>query len=231
MTTAEVDELVEGFIVAALRAEKAGFDGVEIHAAHGYLPCAFLSPASNLRTDRYGGSLENRARFVREIIAGIRKRCGVEFSIGLRLSVERFGLELEETCRVAQDFMSEKTIDFIELSLWDVIKEPADEGFQGRSLMSYFTELNRGDVRLGVAGKIMSAADAKACLDAGADFVLNGRAAVLHHNFPRKAHADDSFESVPAPVSRAYLEAEGLGPSFIQCMADWFDFVIEPDAK
>jgi 2,4-dienoyl-CoA reductase-like NADH-dependent reductase (Old Yellow Enzyme family) len=231
MTTTEVEELVEGFIVAALRAEKAGFDGVEIHAAHGYLPCAFLSPASNLRTDRYGGSLENRARFVREIIAGIRKSCGLEFMIGLRLSVERLGLEVEETCQIAQDFMSEKTIDFIDMSLWDVFKEPADERLQGRSLMSYFTELNRGDVRLGVAGKIMSAADAQACLDAGADFVLNGRAAVLHHNFPRKAHADESFESVPAPVSRAYLEAEGLGPAFIQCMADWFDFVIESNAK
>lgn len=117
------------------------------------------------------------------------------------------------------------------MSLWDVFKEPADERFQGRSLMSYFTELKSRRCAIGVAGKIISAADAKACLDAGADFVLNGRAAVLHHNFPRKALADESFESVPAPVSRAYLEAEGLGPSFIQCMADWFDFVIEPDAK
>src|SRR3981081_1941478 len=62
----------------------------------------------------------------------------------------------------------------IDMSLWDVFKEPADERLQGRSLLSYFTELDRGDVRLGVAGKIMSAADARDCVDAGVDFLLKG---------------------------------------------------------
>ena len=225
MTTAEVEALVEEFVIAAQRAEKAGFDGVELHGAHGYLPSIFLSPTINLRTDKYGGSLENRSRFVREILAGIDKACGPQFSIGLRLSAERFGLEVEETCQIAQELMSEATIDYLDVSLWDSFKEPADERLQGRSLMSYFTELDRGDVRLGVAGKIMSAMDAKACIDAGADFVLNGRAAILHHNFPHRIQKNESFESEPVPVTRAYLEAEGLAPPFIKYMDDFFGFV------
>jgi 2,4-dienoyl-CoA reductase-like NADH-dependent reductase (Old Yellow Enzyme family) len=231
MTTAEVEKLVEDFIIAAQRAEKAGFDGVELHGAHGYLPCAFLSPTSNLRTDKYGGSLENRTRFVKEIIDGVRKHCGAQFNIGLRLSAERFGLEVEETCQVAQGFMREDAIDYLDFSLWDAFKEPADERLQGRSLMSYFTELDRGNVRLGVAGKIMSAADSKACVDAGADFVLIGRAAILHHDFPHKVNADKSFEAVTAPVSREYLEMQGVGPAFIHYLDDFFGFVKPPDVN
>jgi 2,4-dienoyl-CoA reductase-like NADH-dependent reductase (Old Yellow Enzyme family) len=229
MTIAEVEALVEEFVIAALRAEKAGFDGVELHGAHGYLPCAFLSPTSNLRADKYGGSLENRMRFVREILAGIQKACGAQFSIGLRLSAERFGLEVEETCQIAQEFMTEGAIDYLDVSLWDSFKEPEDERLKGRSLMSYFAELDRGDVRLGVAGKIMSAMDAKACLDAGADFVLNGRAAILHHNFPHKTQKNEVFEAETPPVSREYLAAEGLAPAFVQYMDDWFGFVKNGD--
>ena len=76
LTLVEVEQLVEDFIGAALRAQAAGFNGVELHGAHGYILCAFLSPEFNQRTDRYGGSLENRARIIFEIIAGIRKRAG-----------------------------------------------------------------------------------------------------------------------------------------------------------
>src|SRR5690349_2020990 len=75
LTLAEVEELVEDFIAAAVRAEKAGFDGVELHGAHGYVLCQFLSGEINQRTDRYGGSAENRERVVREIITGVRARC------------------------------------------------------------------------------------------------------------------------------------------------------------
>jgi 2,4-dienoyl-CoA reductase-like NADH-dependent reductase (Old Yellow Enzyme family) len=91
--------------------------------------------------------------------------------------------------------------------------------------MSYFTDLPRGDVRLGVAGKIMSAADARAMLDAGADFVLLGRAAILHHDWPQKARANPDFRPVSLPVTRAHLEAEGLGPVFVNYMATWAGFV------
>jgi 2,4-dienoyl-CoA reductase-like NADH-dependent reductase (Old Yellow Enzyme family) len=110
------------------------------------------------------------------------------------------------------------------MSLWDVAKEPEEPEFKGKSLMNWFTELDRGQVRLGVAGKIMTAAKARECLEAGCDFVLIGRGAILHHDFPRRA-ADAEFRSVCVPVTRDYLRQEGLGQAFLDYMAGWKGFV------
>ena len=229
LTLAEVEQLREDFIAAAVRAETAGFDGVEIHGAHGYVLCQFLSPTLNRREDRYGGSPENRARLVFEIIDGIRARCGANFQLGLRLSPERFGLELAEIIEVARQVLVQGKIDYLDMSLWDVAKEPVEEAFQGRSLMSYFTELDRGQVRLGVAGKIMSGAIARQCLADGADYVLIGRAAILHHDFPQKVAADPDFASIALPVTREHLRNERLGPAFIDYMNTWKGFVAQPE--
>jgi 2,4-dienoyl-CoA reductase-like NADH-dependent reductase (Old Yellow Enzyme family) len=225
LTLIEVEQLKVDFIVAAERAEKAGFDGVEIHGAHGYILCQFLSPTINQRSDQYGGSLENRARIVFDIIDGIRKRCSREFLLGVRLSPERFDLRLGEILEVSQRLMSEGKIDFLDMSLWDSFKEPAEEAFQGRTLLSYFTDLNRGEVRLGTAGKINSANDARQCLEAGADFVILGRAAILHHDFPQRVADNPDFEPATLPVTREYLRSEGLGEAFVNYMAGWTGFV------
>jgi 2,4-dienoyl-CoA reductase-like NADH-dependent reductase (Old Yellow Enzyme family) len=225
LTLDEVHSLRDDFIAAAVRADKAGFDGVEIHGAHGYILCQFLSAETNRRTDAYGGSPENRARLILEILDGVRAACRPDFNLGLRLSPERFGLSLMEVRDLAGRLFSEAKIDYLDMSLWDCFKEPVEEAHRGRTLMSYFTDLPRGDVRLGVAGKIMSAADARAMLDAGADFVLLGRAAILHHDWPQKARANPDFRPVSLPVTRAHLEAEGLGPAFVTYMATWAGFV------
>ncbi len=225
LSTPEVEQLAEDFILAALRAKAAGFDGVEIHGAHSYILCQFLSAGLNRRTDRYGGSAENRGRVIVEVLEGIRARCGRDFLLGLRLSPERFDLDLKEIATFAQQVMTGDLIDFLDMSLWDSFKEPGDEAFQGRSLMSYFTQLDRGQVKLGVAGKIMTPAQARACLEAGADFVLLGRAAILHHDYPLKLAADPDFIPASLPVTRDHLRAEGLGPSFVTYMSGWPGFV------
>jgi 2,4-dienoyl-CoA reductase-like NADH-dependent reductase (Old Yellow Enzyme family) len=227
LSLAEVEQLAEDFIAAAHRVQKAGFDGVEIHGAHGYIVCAFLSEATNHRTDRYGGSADNRARLLWDIVRGVRSRCGPDFLLGLRLSPERFGLKLAEMRTLAQALMSAKAVDYLDISLWDARKEPEDEAFKGRSLFSYFTELDRGAVRLGGAGKIMTAQDARDFLAAGADFAVIGRAAILHHDFPRRVEADPDFHPIALPVSREHLAAEGLSPVFIGYMNNWKGFVAE----
>ena len=230
LTTAEVEQVTEDFIAAAERAERAGFDGVELHGAHGYLLAQFLSPTINQRTDRYGGDLENRSRIIFDIIAGVRARCRPDFSLGLRLSPERFDLRLAEIRELAQRLMDQGQIDYLDMSLWDVRKEPEEAAFKGRSLMSYFTELKRGQVRLGVAGKVKASEDAIHCLDAGCDFVLLGRAAILHHDYPHRLRSDPEFHPVGLPVTRDYLSAEGLGPAFITYMDGWKGFVAQPAA-
>ena len=224
LSLAEVEQLVEDFVAAAVRSEKAGFEGVEIHGAHGYILAQFLSPELNKREDRYGGSVENRARIIFEIIDGVRARTGPDFQLGLRLSPERFGLKLAEIRQTAQAILTDGRIDYLDMSLWDVFKEPAEEEHQGRSLMSYFTDLERGAVRLGVAGKVTSPAIASKMLDDGADYVLIGRAAILHHDFPERAR-DAAFTPVALPVTAEYLANEGLGPAFVKYMSTWPGFV------
>jgi 2,4-dienoyl-CoA reductase-like NADH-dependent reductase (Old Yellow Enzyme family) len=228
MTHDEVKQSIDAFVAAARRADRAGFDGVELHGAHGYLICEFLSPEINRRDDEYGGSLENRARFLFEAIDGIREVCRQDFSLGVRLSPERFGMQLLEIRTVASRLLEEGKIDYLDMSLWDCFKEPEDPALRGRNLMSYFTDLPRHGVRLGAAGKIASGADAALVLAAGMDFVVVGRSAVLHHDFAGRVAADPAFVPVAIPVSPEYLRSEGLSDTFIKYMRHWKGFVTDP---
>ena len=90
LTTEEVEAMVRKFVTGAVIAQKAGVDGVEIHAAHGYLVSQFLSPHTNKRTDKYGGSFEGRMRFITEIIMGIKAYCGTKFPISVRMNGSDF---------------------------------------------------------------------------------------------------------------------------------------------
>ncbi|HEY7170789.1 MAG TPA: NADH:flavin oxidoreductase [Vicinamibacterales bacterium] len=228
MTRDEVRRSIEAFVEAGRRADRAGFDGVELHGAHGYLICEFLSPEINRRDDEYGGSLDNRARFLFEAIDGVRAVCRSDFSLGVRLSPERFGMQLLEIRAVAARLLAEAKIDYLDMSLWDCFKEPEDPALGGRNLMSFFTDLPRGGVRLGAAGKIVTGADAASVLAAGMDFVVIGRSAVLHHDFARRVAADPAFVPVSTPVSPEYLRGEGLSDTFIKYMRNWKGFVTEP---
>jgi 2,4-dienoyl-CoA reductase-like NADH-dependent reductase (Old Yellow Enzyme family)/thioredoxin reductase len=114
----EIKKIINSFGKAALRAKKAGFDGVEIHGAHGYLIHQFLSPLSNRRTDIYGGPLENRMRLPLEVLAEVRKSVGEEFLVGYRISASDYvdgGLKIEETLRVAQA-LETKGLDVLNVS-------------------------------------------------------------------------------------------------------------------
>ena len=228
LSTAEVALMVQDFIAAALRGEQAGFHGVELHGAHGYLLAQFLDAEHKQRSDRYGGSFENRTRILFEIIDGIRARCGPAFQLGLRLSPERFGITMPESLALAQAVLAGGKLDYLDMSLWDCFKAPQDAAYAGKPLIQHFSELDRGATRLGVAGKIMDTATAQRCLDAGVDFVMIGRGAMLHHDFARRALADADFRCIERPVSRAYLQGEGLGPAFLQYVAStWPNFVAE----
>ncbi len=225
LSTAAVEQLIEDFICAAERAEKAGFDGVEIHGAHGYILAQFLSGTINQRQDQFGGSIENRMRPITEIIEGVRSRCRPDFLLGLRLSPERFDVHLPDIIEVAKVILAAGKIDFLDMSLWDSFKEPEDEAFKGRSLLSYFTELERGDVALGIAGKLRNPDEVNRAMAADIDFIMLGRAAILHHDFPLQMQADKNFTPVRNPVSADYLRAEGLGEAFITYMSGWKGFV------
>ena len=227
LTLDEVHTLRDDFIAAAVRAQQSGYDGVEVHGAHGYVICQFLSETYNRRDDKYGGALENRARLLFEIVSGIRAACGDGFLIGVRLSPERFGMRLAEALTVCQQLIDGGETDFLDISLWDSFKLPVEEEFQDKSLLAHFADLPRGNVRLTVAGKIMSAENVRDVLAGGIDFVAIGRGAILHHDYPQKVMADAQFEPVALPVSRAHLNKEGLSETFVQYMHNWKGFVAD----
>ena len=226
MTTAEVEEMIEAFIVAAVRSEKAGYDGVELHGAHDYVICQFLNAELNTRSDQYGGSFENRSRVLFDIVNGVRERCGADFNLAVRLSPERFGMKTSEIVEVFGRLVDGGKVDLIDMSLWDCFKEAADEDFAGQRLIDIFANLERGDTRLAVAGKLYSAADTQRAVDAGADIVAIGRAAVTNHDFPILAK-DPSFAMRELPVPREVLLSEGLSESFVSYMGNWPGFVGE----
>ena len=117
LTIKEIKQLKLDFKTAALRAKKAGYDGIEIHGAHGYILAQFLSTTINFRTDNYGGNLTNRSRLIFEIIEDIRKACGQTFLIGLRLSPEKFGMQLGEIKTLVQRLVQHDQLDFLDISL------------------------------------------------------------------------------------------------------------------
>lgn len=124
LTVKQITKIISQFGDAALRVKKAGCDGVELHASHGYLIQQFLSPATNHRTDKYGGSLENRMRFLNEIIDDVRSKCGADFPLIVRLTVDEMydrigqkgrGYGLDEGIKMAK-MLNEKGIDAIDVS-------------------------------------------------------------------------------------------------------------------
>ena len=133
MTKGMIDEVVESFAAAARRVHLGGLDGVEVHGAHGYLVHNFLSAASNHREDEYGGSIENRARFLVEVLTAIRAAVGEGFPVGVRITSQEFlpgGLVPEETAQIAR--IVEPLIDFLDVSCGGVyrphmINAPMDE--------------------------------------------------------------------------------------------------------
>jgi 2,4-dienoyl-CoA reductase-like NADH-dependent reductase (Old Yellow Enzyme family) len=130
----EIEALVQRFAATAAIARDCGFAGVQIHAAHGYLLSAFLSPLTNRRTDRWGGSLENRARFLVETLRAVRSTVGPAFPIGLKLNSDDFrkgGFEHAECVELVRR-LGEESIDLLELS-GGTYEQPRLLGFEGKA--------------------------------------------------------------------------------------------------
>lgn len=225
MTEAHIKQAIDDFIAAAVRAETAGFDGVEVHGAHGYLLTQFLDGTRNTRTDQYGGSLTNRSRALFEVVEGIRAHTRPDFQVGVRITAERQGVVLGEAKIVAGELLASGHLDYLDLSLWDAFKTPAEPEHEGW-LLDHFTELPRHGVALGVAGKVLSASDAATLIDRGADYVTIGTGAIVHHDFARRALEDPTYVAPPQPFTESHLVAESVGPAFLDYLStNWDDFV------
>jgi 2,4-dienoyl-CoA reductase-like NADH-dependent reductase (Old Yellow Enzyme family) len=118
LTEAEIQDLVGRFALCARAVKEAGFTGVQVHAAHGYLLSQFLSPRSNVRTDQYGGVLENRARMLLEVVRAVRESVGPSFPVAVKLNsadFQRGGFDFADSLQVAQ-WLQREGVDLLEIS-------------------------------------------------------------------------------------------------------------------
>ena len=119
MTLAEIEEVMDAYVVAAVRVRESGLDGVEILSAFGFLPQAFLSPRTNTRTDHYGGSLDNRLRFLKELLVRVRKVLGTNQILGVRLPGDEFepgGLTNQDMIGVCRELSNNKLVDYLNIT-------------------------------------------------------------------------------------------------------------------
>lgn len=201
-TTEEVKEVVQQYGDAALRAKKAGFDGVQIHAAHGYLITQFFSTYSNKRLDEYGGSFWNRTRFCREIIEDIRNKCGRDFVIDIRLSGSEFvegGLTIEDTKAIAM-MVEAAGVDMIHVSLGNYLTFDWNipSGYREHGLVAEHARAVRQVVKVPVTavGRINDPWLADSIIASGeADLVGMGRASLVDPGMPNKV-LEGRFEDV-----------------------------------
>ena len=145
MTNEEIQDLIARFTTTATQAQKAGFDGIQVHAAHGYLIAQFLSPLTNKRDDEWGGDINSRAKLLLDIVKGIRLACGDEFIVSVKLNsadFQRGGFDIDDAAQVIA-LLGELKVDFVELS-GGSYEAPAMQGrtADGRTLAreAYFLE-------------------------------------------------------------------------------------------
>ncbi|MEU6619680.1 NADH:flavin oxidoreductase/NADH oxidase family protein [Streptomyces litmocidini] len=196
MTPQQIEDTVTRYAVTARRAEEAGFDGVEIHAAHGYLLSQFLSPLVNKRTDQWGGSLENRARMLLDIVRAVRASVSSSFAVAVKLNsadFQRGGFDADDARQVIE-MLEPLGVDLVELSGGSyespaMTGRPADNRTQARE--AYFLDLAKDLVKtspvpLMLTGGITQRATADKVLDSGVAVIGMGTALAVTPDLPER---------------------------------------------
>lgn len=204
MTRAEIAAVVDSFEAAAANAMSAGFDGVEVHGANGYLPVQFLTPDSNARTDEYGGVLENRLRFHREVMAAVVRGVDGRGLAGMRMSQSRsndFNHKWEggvDDARTIFAALADEGADYIHVSTHQGLSEEFGSGRTLAGLARRFA-----DVPVIACGKLEDPAKGEQLLAAGeADLVAIARGAIGDPSWPRKlARGEDPVAFDPEMIS------------------------------
>lgn len=228
-STQELELIPQLFAAAAERAERAGFAGVELHGANGYLFTQFLSPTENTRDDDYGGALSNRARLLYDTMRAARERVSPGFAVGVRLSpIDLWaarGIRLDESVAVALKLV-ELGCDFIHLSLMDVFCHAPGAPQGAASVVRTMREALPSQVPLLAAGGIWSGADARRALKEGLDVVVLGRAAIAHPDWPQRVD-EQGWQPAHPPYTRAFLASGGASEPLLDYLARRPGFLVE----
>jgi 2,4-dienoyl-CoA reductase-like NADH-dependent reductase (Old Yellow Enzyme family) len=227
---AEVEEVVRAFGDATRRAILAGFDGVELHGAHGFLIQNFLSPHSNRRTDRWGGPLDNRMRFPLAVVAEVRRVIAAHadhpFALGFRITCDEphaDGLRMADSLALI-DRLIGAGIDYLHASLESAIDARPVDGPDGPTIVAILHAHLAGRVPLIAAGAIRTPAQARKALDLGLSVVALGQALVMNPDWVAQAR-DDADEMGPLSIGPDDLASLAI-PSklwrIIESAPGWF---------
>jgi len=193
LTKEDIAELVKRFAGAAERAKNAGFDGIEIHAAHGYLISSFLSPASNKRQDEYGGNLSNRARFLLEVMAAVREKVGRKYPVWCRIDCREFGIKdgiTAEDGKKLAVMLEAAGADAIHVSGYGGIIDgfiDAPIVYPPGNLVPYAEEIKRlVKIPVIAVGRISPELSEKLLRENKADFIAMGRPILVDPQLPEK---------------------------------------------
>jgi 2,4-dienoyl-CoA reductase (NADPH2) len=219
MSEHDIHRMTGAYGRSARHTQLAGYDGVEVQCAHGYLVAQFLSAGSNRRSDRYGGGLDARMRFLREILEQVKAQCGDDYPTGVRLSAEEGdegGLTLDDTLAIVEGLQRFGTVDYISITLGmrnDYVK---DSAFPDGYALGHGAAVRRAsDVPVIVAGRIRTPALAEEALARGdADFVGLGRALIADPEWPAKARGGRSDEIRPCV---GFVQDCRLSPGGVTC--------------
>tara|TARA_Y100000588_G_scaffold270407_1_gene285951 strand:- start:2223 stop:3323 length:1101 start_codon:yes stop_codon:yes gene_type:complete len=222
----EIIGLAESFGEAAERCERSGFDGVEVHGAHGYLICQFLGTRTNRRDDRWGGDLGGRSRFLREVLKEIRERTSEGFLLCVRISPEHdVGVTLADSLELSL-MMVDWGVDMIHLSCWDAFAGPQGDTTDPRTITRRFREVLPDGLPLISTGSVWTEEDADFVLGEGADLVGVARVGIAHSDWASKL-GSGNYEPPRPPFTPEHLLEEGLSPVFVDYMRRWKGFVTD----
>ncbi|AVH34371.1 NADH:flavin oxidoreductase [Vibrio fluvialis] len=187
LTEAEIFELIHDFGQATRRAIEAGFDGIELHGAHGFLIQNFLSPLFNQRQDQWGGSLENRMRFPLEVVREVRRvideHASHPFLLGYRISPEEPGegaLRIDDALALAETLAQEGDIDYLHTSLYNILAGQSQDDTSGKTTAQRFIDRVADRVPLMAAGEVRTPNQARQVLETGMPLVVVGRSLVMN---------------------------------------------------
>ena len=238
LTEPEILEIINKFALSAKLSKQAGFSGVQIHGAHGYLVSQFLSPRHNQREDQWGGTLENRMRFVLAVYHAIRAEVGADFPIGIKLNSADFmkgGFTEEDSMEVVKA-LADAGIDLIEIS-GGTYESPSMVGYKAKEstlkreayFLDYIEKVRKlVDTPLVLTGGFRSSAAMQSALDSGAtDFIGLARTTAVDPDFPKKLIADTTHQQNLRPLTTGVKSVDKMAMLDIV----WYEFQLARMAK
>ena len=225
-TIEDIDKIINDFTKAAIRCSESGFDGIELHGAHGYLLSQFLGTKTNLRHDQWGGDIKARSKLIVEIYKSIKNNVPESFIVGVRISpeIDSIGIKLKDSIDLIA-ILKDLGFDFIHISCWDAFVPPVTYSDTKKTLTEIITESYSDLPTIISTGGVWSGLHAQNLLNQGADLVGVARVGIGHPNWAKMA-SEIKYNPKKPPYSREYLKKMKLSNPFIDYMSLWKNFVI-----